>query len=72
MIVRKVELSPSVMEGVSVPLSWEIEPFRVTELVAFEIEVAFTSEGVDEKTVVGEDQPSVKVQNRAERRKRTG
>lgn len=48
-VVHNVPLAPSVVEGVAVALAGEVEPLRVTELVAFEIEVAFAAERVDKE-----------------------
>lgn len=42
----EVELASCVPETVVVSGAWEVEPFGVAELVAFEVEVAFSSESV--------------------------
>lgn len=50
MVLGKVELSSGVPEGVVVAFAGEVEPLGVTKLVAFEVEVAFTSQAVGEET----------------------
>lgn len=46
MILGEVELAPRVPEGIIVSGAREIEPFRVSEFVAREVEVGFAAEGV--------------------------
>ncbi|KAI7092158.1 1,4-alpha-glucan-branching [Hortaea werneckii] len=56
--VEVVELAAGVVEGVVVALAREVEPFRVAELVAFEVQVGFAPEPV-------RDQPDHLVQRHA-------
>jgi hypothetical protein len=42
-IVDQIELPASVLERIAIACSGEIEPFGMPKLVAFEIEVAFSS-----------------------------
>lgn len=49
-VVGEVELASRVVEGVVVAGAWEVEPFRVSELVAEEVEVAFAAEAVGDQT----------------------
>lgn len=46
LVVDEVELAARVVERVSVAFAGEVEPLRVPELVAFEIEVALAAEAV--------------------------
>jgi hypothetical protein len=50
LVFDQVELSSSVLERVAVSFSREIHPFRVTKLVTLKVEVALTSERVDNET----------------------
>lgn len=49
-IFRKVELTPGVPERVLVALTGEVKPLRVAELIALEVEVTLTSQGVGKET----------------------
>jgi len=48
-IVGEVELAPGVPEAIVVAFAREVEPFRVTEFVAFEVEVAFAAEAMGDE-----------------------
>ena len=50
LVVWKVELAASVVEAVVVAFAWEIEPLGVAKLVAFEVQVALTSQAVRDQT----------------------
>lgn len=49
-VFGQVELAPRVPERVLVALAREVEPFRVAELVAFEVEVALAAEAVRQQS----------------------
>lgn len=49
-ILGKVELASGVPERVLVALAGEVEPLRVAELVALEVEVTLTTQGMGEET----------------------
>ena len=70
LVVGKVELPAGVPETVVVALAGEIKPFRVAELVAFEVEVAFAAEAVGEEAehfVEGEAAFNDRGENREDR-----
>lgn len=45
-VIRQIELSPGIPEAVIIALSREVQPLWMAELIAFEIEVPFTSKAV--------------------------
>ena len=50
LVIWKVELAAGVVEAVVVAFTGEVEPFRVAELVAFEVQVALTSQTMCDQT----------------------
>lgn len=48
-IIWKVKLAPRILVAVSVALSWEVKPLAMAELVALEVEVSLTTEGVGDE-----------------------
>ena len=49
-VVGEVELTACVPEGIFVSGTREIEPFGMSEFVAFEIEIAFSSESMSQES----------------------
>ena len=45
-VIDEVELAPCIVEAVVVARTWEVQPFRMAEFVAFKVEVALPSETV--------------------------
>lgn len=50
LVFHKVELAARVVEAVVVAFTGEVEPFWVAKLVAFEVEVGFSSQTVGDET----------------------
>ena len=50
LVFDQVELSSSMLERVAISFSREVHPFRMTEFVTLEVEVALSSERVDDQT----------------------
>lgn len=48
-VINQVELTTSVRKRVAVAFAWEVHPFRMTELVAFKVEVRFAAKGVNDE-----------------------
>ncbi len=42
-------MSPSIVIAVVIAISWEVEPFWVTEFIAFEIKVTFSTQAVSDQ-----------------------
>ena len=43
-IVHKIKLPPCIVIAVVVPLAWKVQPFRMSEFISNEIQVAFPSQ----------------------------
>jgi hypothetical protein len=48
-VIHKTPLTAAILEAPAIALSWEIDPFRMTEFIAHEIEIRFTAGGDREK-----------------------
>ncbi len=49
-VIGQVELTTSVQIAVVIAVAWEVEPFRMTEFVPFEIKITFTAKAMCDET----------------------